>query len=803
MKWPWSKSESSTALVKQEALSAPATLTFEDFALGNAARAALDDTRFGKTIIAEVNGQRCELKVIQRDSSSVSQGVPAFWFARALEPGQMASMWQPFRESVWVQRAIKIISGPVGSVPPDFYPRNVQVGTSRRDVRSRSVIKSYRSSSGLAVKRSADAAIEVPQLSDFLREPVRGLSYADFVEATIGWLKMEECFWLLSDSTLVPFPQAKSRKPDPIIIAQPYRMRHILGDDGELAGWTYQDVLGKQWTLLPDQVIHIRGWNPYHQFRGLGEYPSAQIAAEGDWLAGKFSRNLMGNNGDTGPFIIAKNGIPTDPQRDQIIAALREKRHAQLRGEFKPMFLTGDIEVQDPKIGSVDAPFIQQRIEARHEIAAAFGIPMSMFDLKAAYSIGADSDIFWLICFTCIPTGAKLAGGLERLAKKLFGLDLEVLLDWDQHPVIQAARRARLKDADGLFSKGMPMRQISDYLDLSLPEYEGDDIGYLPINLTPAVPTEPDDTTQTPLKPDDFSEVPTESGNPDAPEPVQEMLSALRGCSHPSHSSHASHRSPKNKQLWENHMRRRSAATKLLQSKASKVFNDFRVKALKKLDATYGRKSIEGVTSRSLLDVIFSKDDFGSALTEALRNPIHAALESSVADLMSEIGRADDPWKMPPADAIKFIRSRENKISGVSETAFSQLKTALESAVKAGKNIDEIAGDIKGVFNGLSRYEARKIAMTEVCALDGFARHEGMKGAGIELKSWLSSHGPNVRPAHEAAEARYEAHPIPLEDPFVVGGENLMYPGDPAGSAANVINCQCIQLACTNKGEQE
>jgi hypothetical protein len=30
-----------------------------------------------------------------------------------------------------------------------------------------------------------------------------------------------------------------------------------------------------------------------------------------------------------------------------------------------------------------------------------------------------------------------------------------------------------------------------------------------------------------------------------------------------------------------------------------------------------------------------------------------------------------------------------------------------------------------------------------------------------------------------------------MDQAFEVGGEMLMYPGDPAGSAGNVINCRC------------
>lgn len=33
---------------------------------------------------------------------------------------------------------------------------------------------------------------------------------------------------------------------------------------------------------------------------------------------------------------------------------------------------------------------------------------------------------------------------------------------------------------------------------------------------------------------------------------------------------------------------------------------------------------------------------------------------------------------------------------------------------------------------------------------------------------------------------------VPPESPFIVGGEELMYPRDPSGSAENTINCSCI-----------
>ena len=62
-----------------------------------------------------------------------------------------------------------------------------------------------------------------------------------------------------------------------------------------------------------------------------------------------------------------------------------------------------------------------------------------------------------------------------------------------------------------------------------------------------------------------------------------------------------------------------------------------------------------------------------------------------------------------------------------------------------------------------------------------------MKEAGFEWKEWLTARDEKVREAHWAADGQI----VRINEPFEVGGEALMWPGDLNGSPGNIINCRC------------
>jgi hypothetical protein len=689
-------------------------------------------------------------------------GVPANWFNRAGEdPGKTEGLTQPYANSVWVMAAIKKAVGPIAAVELCCYDDREQ-------------------------------EIENPRLAAFWKAPALNadgsrISQADFLECIASWLCLSgECFLILDDSWQLPFPAVDQYGGyTPLLIGRPDRMKPLYR--GKLmAGWEFTDGEGARRQLAAEQVIQIKLFNPYDDVRGLGPLQAAMMAASGDYAAGVFARNTAEANGDQGVYVVAKNGMIEEGQRQQIIAQLREKRAAQQRGIFRPAFLTGDITIEDPKVRAVDVAFISQRLEARKEIAIAFGVPPSFFDPVASYSIGSASDRYVLIEETCMPMGRKICGGLARISTRLQGAPVECELDWDDHSVMQSVRRERIDAGLKLWNTGMPMRAVSDYLNLDLPEFTGWDIGYLPFSVAPV--GSDGSTFADPVADPAYSEGSGDAATAPLPPPVQDALLALR-------SRGPSQQKATNAALWRSHMQQRRSTVRAFESKLGKLLMSARREILAKIETALGKTPLAAVQKEGVAaDFFFDFTRWNQSVVAELRNLSLATLQKSGAELFKEIAK-DDPWKMPMPQAIEFLQNRQNVISQANAGMWDKIKASLTEGLNAGETIKELSDRVRTEFNGLSDFEAKRIAMTETGAAYGAGRQQAMEDAGVQFKGWLSSHGPNVRAAHQAAEIQYGSNPIPVDEPFIVGGESLMFPGDPAGSPGNIINCQCVQIA--------
>jgi len=140
--------------------------------------------------------------------------------------------------------------------------------------------------------------------------------------------------------------------------------------------------------------------------------------------------------------------------------------------------------------------------------------------------------------------------------------------------------------------------------------------------------------------------------------------------------------------------------------------------------------------------------------------------------------------------ALGYIASEviRRRITNVAETTRAQIIGAVARGYDDGLGQVGVAGYIRDLIPGMSGYRAGMIARTESHGAANYGSVSAAAETGLRLrKEWISAEDERTRESHDAANGQIVAQ----DDAFDVGGEALMYPGDPAGSAAEVINCRC------------
>jgi len=131
------------------------------------------------------------------------------------------------------------------------------------------------------------------------------------------------------------------------------------------------------------------------------------------------------------------------------------------------------------------------------------------------------------------------------------------------------------------------------------------------------------------------------------------------------------------------------------------------------------------------------------------------------------------------------------------ETTKDDIATIIRSGAVKGWSIKKIRDKIVEVAPEYSKVRAERIARTETIGILNrggldILRQTSQETAGaIDGKSWLGTLDERIRGAHLEADGQIRK----IDEPFVVGGEEAMYPGDENLSAWNRINCRCTILS--------
>lgn len=163
---------------------------------------------------------------------------------------------------------------------------------------------------------------------------------------------------------------------------------------------------------------------------------------------------------------------------------------------------------------------------------------------------------------------------------------------------------------------------------------------------------------------------------------------------------------------------------------------------------------------------------------------IRGIIETSAAEAIAEFGLGVT-FDVDNPRVKKWIGERlQLYSSSITDTTKADIAAQLQAGEAAGESIPDLAKRIRGYYDGIG-YRAVRTSRTEVLSASNRGAYESYREAGVGRKEWLATHDDRVRPDHLNAHGQI----VGIDEPFKVGGFELMHPGD--GPASQAILCRC------------
>lgn len=687
----------------------------------------------------------------------------------------------------------------------------------------------------MVISTPDDQVIESGPVYDFLfRNPEMPLD--DFLTQTLGYLALfKEAYWVVLDQEGI--------RPTQILVAGPDQLKPVIRR-GQLTGYDLRVAGGERIPLYIEDVHPLLGFNPDSPYRGVGPLTAGKLSISSSYQATLFNEASLANGARISTLLSYPTGTKLDDDEKRFLIAQFEARHKGARNAGKTFLATGGVDVKTLSQTMADLQMIELRRFDAGTICALFGVPGEIVGLnaEAQYAHGPASQRF--ISNTIAPllafTGRHLTrmvarfrftGGKNKAvafgdAKTFAGTRMSLkcrpayrqakvkatqsqqgVFVWfavDDHPAVQEMLRDRAEKMIKYCEKGVPLNQIIDAGDLPFEHVDWGDDWWIPLSLVPAawqLQAGPESIVDEPLP-----EGGDEGGGDEEPEEEPEGGKAAADLSRSKATEQQKLRIWTGyKESWRGiELEFKGAVRKNFVRQERELLAGLK-KALEgdeSLKAGGRQKADADVVARVIFDLKKEKGKLRVINKVFFEKASRLGAAQSLNELEGLTGQ-ELAAAVKPVERSAVIRRAlqvsSQKIGKVAETVQRKVSSELAAGLENGEGLGDLTERVRGAMK-TTRARAQSIARTQVSGAVSTGRHAGMKAAGVELKGWLSSRDDNVRAAHKQAEADY-GDGIALDQPFMVGGDALMYPADPNGSAAMIINCRCLQIAIRARGK--
>jgi HK97 family phage portal protein len=513
-------------------------------------------------------------------------------------------------------------------------------------------------------------------------------------------------------------------------------------------------------NLKPEELIFFKYPNPSNPYRGVSPLKAIALTVDSDYYASIWNRNFFINSATPAAVLETPNKL-TKEDAEKLKIMLREF-YSGIDKSHATMILSGGIQFKPIQLSQKDMEFLELRRFTRSEIAAAFGVPLSKIGISEEVNRAtAYINDYTFAKNTIMPKLVMLRDAINRYLTNF--VDKSVYYDFDS--VIPNDEEFEVQKYVNFVKEGI----------LTINEVRAE-LGY------PEVPW--GDTPYNPNLMMNFGI----TGKSQDQKPKSVFKSRFERIKY-----------------WKEFVAKNQKVEDNFKGKIANMFEKQRLRVLKELSETL-KKNIpnERVITKmtnaeieklldEILDFIYSPDEEKAwkelYLSEQAKNFIRTS-----EDIANDFGLAMS--LKPDSSLVKELLDQrvQRFVKKISDTTFKQLKESLFEGLMNGESETKLAERVNEVMTLAKRQRAQTIARTETFSVINESHIETYKVNGIEWKEWLTAGDERVRGAHMAADGQI----VRIDQPFVVGGDYLMFPGDPHGSASNIINCRCVSLPVTS-----
>jgi len=522
--------------------------------------------------------------------------------------------------------------------------------------------------------------------------------------------------------------------------------------DGTVSAYEYQTRTRKL-HFLPEQVIRVINPDLKNPMVGRSLIKSGVQSIQTEIQIGAYHARVLENGGKVEGVFKFK----TPRLQQHQLKALKddyEKEYADARKSGMPLFLGGDSEYQRTGLSPDELSFLEAKSMTLKDIEIMTGVPQALLgSMDGLQYSNAETSHRIFLRETIKPLLRNLAGGLDKVLLPE-GLTL-TFVDPTPENVEEKIKVIESGVKNYLITPNEGRRMLAALIGEELPDVPDGNSILVPFNMIPlgdasVASRESDSAEKTSKKKDNTEEV-----------------------AHPL-------RDPDVRKVYGNMMEKRMDNREIPYKRVTKqYFNAQRDRLIARLDPTKAHV----FRKEGILDDNFSIDVEVQLGMDAFLPLVKELVIAAGVDALELVGSEDD--FNVSANVTSWMEKRTGVfLNSINETTYKKLTEQFAESLAEGEGRKALIKRIEQTYKDISLARATTIARTEVHAATQFGTNQAYKQAAVPIKIWVAVGDIHTRHSHSVIDGQER----PLNSPFSNG---LMYPGDEAGDAGEVINCRC------------